>query len=402
MRTSMEQSKNIVVISSDLYPDGGASANRHLAWSRGLVEIGNAVTFILLAPQNISTNNFTIDGVRFISVHKRYLFSKLVQNHSSIVPLPSVPKGKRTLLQLDKGRKIDIVILLDTHVWMLKPFLDLCKRRHIKVFHERTEFPLITIKRGKFGSLHYDLYKRVILNHLDGIFVISQTLSKYFSEQVKDSVPIQVINMIVDPARFTVSSDNPYGDFRYIAYCGAMDIEKDGVDILIRAFGKAIQCINGYDDLKLLLIGSVSDRHILDKYHQVVKESECEGRVIFTGFVSRETMPGLLNHAEALVLARPKSKQAEGGFPTKLGEYLATAKPVVITKTGEISFFLQDGENAFIAEPGSVDSFAHKLLVLFNDYAEAANVGRRGQKLVYDDFNYLQQARRLNDFIRNL
>lgn len=398
----MDQSKNIVVISSDLYPDGGASANRHLAWSRGLAEIGNSVTFILLAPQRSSQDNFTIDGVRFISVHRGNLFSKLVKNHSSLVPLPSVPKGKRLLIQVDEGSKIDIVILLDTHVWMLKPFIDVCRRRSIKVIHERTEFPLITIKRGKFGNLHYVFYKRMVLKRLNGIFVITQALSKYFSDQVNDSVPVQVINMIVDPARFMGSSDNPYGNFRYIAYCGAMDIDKDGVDILIRAFGKAIKCIQGYDDLRLLLIGSVSDKQLVEKYHQIVIESECEDRVIFTGIISRENIPGLLNNAEALVLARPNSKQAEGGFPTKLGEYLATAKPVVITNTGEIGFFLQDGENAFVAEPGSVDSFAQKLILLFNDYKEASNVGKKGHKLVYDDFNYLQQARRLNDFIRNL
>lgn len=398
----MGQSKNIIVISSDLYPDGGASANRHLAWSRGLAEIGNSVTFILLAPQSNSSDSFLIDGVRFISVYRSNLFSKLVKSHSSLVPLPSVPRGKRLLEQVDDDCKVDNVILLDTHVWMLKPFLDLCKRRHIKVLHERTEFPLITIKRGKLGNLHYDLYKRVILQRLDGIFVITQALGGYFSEQVNDTVRVQVINMIVDPARFAVSSVNPNGDFRYIAYCGAMDIEKDGVDILIRAFGKAIQYIKGFDDLRLLLIGNVLDKQLLEQYHQIVKESGCEGRVIFTGLISRENIPGLLNHAEALVLARPESKQAEGGFPTKLGEYLATAKPVVITNTGEIGFFLQDGTNAFIAEPGSVDSFAQKLIVLFNDYRTASIVGTKGHKLVYNEFNYLQQARRLNDFINNL
>lgn len=398
----MERSKNIVVISSDLYPDGGASANRHLAWSRGLTEIGNSVTFILLAPQSNSQDNFTIDGVRFICVHKRNLFSKLIKNHSSLVPLPSVPKGKSLLILVDKDSKIDTVILLDTHVWMLKPFLDVCKRRNIKVIHERTEFPLITIKRGVLGNLHFYFYKRLFLQKINGIFVISQALSNYFTYQVSNAVPVQVINMIVDPTRFNVSSDNTYQKYRCAAYCGAMDLEKDGVDILIRAFGKAIQNIENSEDLRLLLIGGVSDNLLMEKYRQIVKESECEGRVIFTGLVSRNKIPGLLNHAEALVLARPQSKQAEGGFPTKLGEYLATGKPVVITNTGEIGLFLRDGENAFVAEPGSIDSFAQKLAFLFNNYREASKIGIKGQELVYNDFNYLQQAKRLHDFIVRL
>ena len=48
-----------------------------------------------------------------------------------------------------------------------------------------------------------------------------------------------------------------------------------------------------------------------------------------------------------LVLARPDNIQAKGGFPTKLGEYLATGNPVVVTKVGEIPNYLIDGVNAF-------------------------------------------------------
>ena len=50
-------------------------------------------------------------------------------------------------------------------------------------------------------------------------------------------------------------------------------------------------------------------------------------------------------------MARPDSRQARGGFPTKLGEYLATGKPVCVTKVGEITVYLEDNVSAFLAEP---------------------------------------------------
>jgi len=125
----MTQPLNIVIISSDHYPDGGASANRHLAWSRGLAEIGNTVTFILLAPQTQTHDSFQIDGVKFISAFKRNWFSGFAKSHSSLVPVPAVRRARALLKQMILYNQVDVVILLNTHVWLLKPFLGLCKKR---------------------------------------------------------------------------------------------------------------------------------------------------------------------------------------------------------------------------------------------------------------------------------
>jgi len=398
----MGNSLNIVILSSDRYPDGGASANRHLAYSKGLCELGNSVTFILLGQQKDNKPAFEIDGIKFIGTFKKNPFSELFKNHGSLISVPSIPEGRIQLKKLIKKGKVDLVIVLDTHLWMLLPFLNLCKRHGTKVLHERTEYPQVALKRGLAGRFHYYLYRRFFLSRINGLFVISNALKRFFDEQVENKIPVQIINMMVDPSRFSISDGKSEVGFRYIAYCGSMDIAKDGVDILIRAFGKALRMIRQPNDLRLLLIGSIPDNHLMKKYQQIIKESQCEDRVVFTGSVSRESIPQLLQGAEALALARPESKQAEGGFPTKLGEYLATGKPVVITNTGEISVFLQDGINAFIVNPGNVDSFVDKLILLFDDYPKAKEIGQKGKELVYNEFNYYTQAKRLNDFIGSI
>ena len=50
----------------------------------------------------------------------------------------------------------------------------------------------------------------------------------------------------------------------------------------------------------------------------------------FTGRTSPEVMPQILTDASILALARPNNVQSQNGFPTKLGEYLATGNPVAI------------------------------------------------------------------------
>ena len=80
--------------------------------------------------------------------------------------------------------------------------------------------------------------------------------------------------------------------------------------------------------------------------------------MVFTDSVSPTTIPQYFMDAEMLVLARPDNIQAKYGFPTKLGEYLLSGRPVVLTDVGNITDFLKDGVSAFIAKPGDIDCVA--------------------------------------------
>jgi glycosyltransferase involved in cell wall biosynthesis len=100
-----------------------------------------------------------------------------------------------------------------------------------------------------------------------------------------------------------------------------------------------------------------------------------------------------------LALARPRSLQAQGGFPTKLGEYLATGNPVVVTKVGDIPLYLTDNETAFLAEPNDVDSFAKKIEFVLSNPDIAMKVGEAGKRLTQEVFNYKYQANNIVEFI---
>jgi glycosyltransferase involved in cell wall biosynthesis len=111
-------------------------------------------------------------------------------------------------------------------------------------------------------------------------------------------------------------------------------------------------------------------------------------------------MPKILMGAQMLALSRPNNTQSQYGFPTKLGEYLATGKPVVVTKVGEIPLFLHDGENAFMANPDDVNDFANKLIEVARDYPVALKVAQKGKELAYTEFSSKVQSEMLLDFIR--
>ena len=116
--------------------------------------------------------------------------------------------------------------------------------------------------------------------------------------------------------------------------------------------------------------------------------------------LNKDQIPLFICNAELLVLSRPDSHQAQGGFPTKLGEYLATGKPVCVTKVGEIPNYLEDNVSAFLAEPGDVDSFTDAMDRALSNPEKAREVGLAGRDVAKKEFNSEIQAKRLADFLK--
>jgi len=99
-------------------------------------------------------------------------------------------------------------------------------------------------------------------------------------------------------------------------------------------------------------------------------------------------------------LARPNNIQAENAFPTKLGEYLASSTPVVVTAVGEIPNYLKDGKSAFIAKPGDSENFANKIEEALSDYENALQVGINGRRVAETHFNNKIQTVKIIKFIQ--
>jgi glycosyltransferase involved in cell wall biosynthesis len=394
---------NLIFVSSDLYPDGGAATNRHMAYAKGLVETGHRVTFVLLSNQNSIHHGFSDEGTIYIfAFPEGYDYKNSNKFKKLFSQIKSIKAGILIISQIHRKAKIDAIVLLDTFVGVLIPFIWLAKTNGIRVLHERTEYPHVVAGKKLIERINLYIYFSFILRRFDGIYVISQALKNYFNQCLNYKIPIEIINMIVDPARFKVVDTLPIDTFKYIAYCGTLNSEKDGVDILVEAFEDTLLSGKIPNDIKLLLIGDYIDEAFRTKLNKIIEDNKYINNIIFTGKVERRKIPDLLNRASALVLARPNNKQSEGGFPTKLGEYLSTGKPVIITEVGEISHFLKDGYNAYIAKPGDVESFSEKIYEVFADYPRALEIGKNGRMLVENEFNYFNQAKKLASFIESL
>ena len=126
-----------------------------------------------------------------------------------------------------------------------------------------------------------------------------------------------------------------------------------------------------------------------------------EGKVTFTGLVSSYELPQVLKDAECLVLARPDTLQAKYGFPTKLGEYLLTENPVVVTSVGEIPLYLDDHVNAYLTTPGDSSKIASSIIEALTS-STANEIGKAGAVVAKTNFNCeIESQKVISFFFRN-
>lgn len=383
----------IIIVSDESFCAGTAQENRQLAYARGFAELLHTVKIFTLAPTENLGQGSVVKDLEISHLNLGFRKSNFLLKKFEKVKL--YLKLCRAVKEENQKGKIDCIIM-QSFSSMAVFFLYFTTRRlHIKYVRDQAEYPFI--HKPGYSKLLLFFYTRYFYRSFDGLAVVNDALINYFRRRIGDR-PMIKFPMIVDPSRFEENVSKPVDD-NYIAYCGSMRNNKDGVPILIDAFKIVTE---KHPDIKLYLIGETKDVEEVSRFKHQISNLELEKKVVFTGRISREQMPAYLCNASILALARPNNKQAEGGFPTKLGEYLATGKPVVVTKVGEIPDYLTDGVNAFLSEPDNPKSFAEKLEFALSNLCVGNEVGASGKKLVYTIFNYKVQAQCLIDFINNL
>lgn len=353
------------------YKPGSAATNRILAYAMSFAELNKRVVLVLGTKHKTSLP--VVDGIKIHGV--------VGSSHMLALKMSQVVKRSY-------DRKSSAIIVYGTPIFCL--FLE---KRKFNIFYECTEVPFYG-RRGSIIQRIIEYLKLMMAKRSTGMLVISKSLKQYFYQRGVNN--IEIINMFVDNKRFDELSIKDHNCENSIAYCGTISLYKDGVDCLIQAFALFAK---QHPEYKLKLIGKFDNESTETILKEKISQLHLEGKVIFCGLVPPSEMPVLLSRSKVLALARPNNEQAKYGFPTKLGEYLATGNPVVVTDVGEIGDFLQHGNNCIMSRPDDYNDFADKLLWVVNNYQEAIKIGAKGKSLTQNAFSSVEQSKKVLAFI---
>lgn len=359
-----------------------AATVRGRAYFRGLSELKIPATVVYFFPDK--ERSHMAESFEGISV--RYCWEKGYINNSILKYLSYLRYIRQLRKQLKPGDIVYIYGLNDIKA----RFVGI---NGVKVFYEVTESPYVSMPGTHLHKPTFEEYMEDC-RKMDGIIVISNQLKNFFVSQGIDENKISIVNMTVDANRFSGVVKKKLG--RTITYCGTVSNNKDGVDKLIRAFSIVAK---HYDDVKLRLLGKIDGVKDAASNIQLIKELDLSDRVETPGQIAIADMPQELINATVLALCRPDNIQAQYGFPTKLGEYLLSGNPVVVTSVGDIPLFLKNGESALLAEPNNEKDFAEKLIDILSDEKMARRIGENGKQVALEKFNYLTETKKLADIL---
>ena len=294
-------------------------------------------------------------------------------------------------------KKIEAIIIYPDLLLSTLMFWLVSRVKKIPFLLEKSEHPFFIAGKKPKSKIYQFFYTRLVLRRFDGVMVISNYLHKYLRGILSSDTKFIKIPIFVDVNSFDNIDDTISATNKFITYCGLLNEAKDGVFTLMKAFKEIHE---DFPDVILRLVGDSNYKGSkIPEFRGYAEELGIADRVEFVGMVSRDKIPLYLKQSTILALARPSSLQAEAGFPSKVGEYLASGKPAVITRTGELSEYLRDGVSIFFSAPDNYLDFSEKLRYVLNHLDEARLVGIEGRTVARENFDYRVNMQKFSNFI---
>jgi glycosyltransferase involved in cell wall biosynthesis len=389
--------KKIIIFTSEPFPYGLAATNRIISYGKGFIKNGKSIEVICF--RRTENREKILNHKRkgsYENINFKYIPSSTVRSNSFLIR--RINNFFSTINLFFYGLKImdrsTLSIYYSSNEIKLIPIWIAHKFKGGLLFNEESEHPEVYLRNKNifekfiFNNFHYNLF--------DGYLLMTKNLISYFKK--RSNTPYLHAPMTVELDRFNIELNKTKKDKDYIVYTGFLDDKKDGIDILIKAFAGVVK---RHKTFELFIYGPAHSEVELQKYYRLVEKIGISNQVHFKGSVTREVITNKIMEAKILVLPRPESLQAQHGFPTKLGEYLATGNPTLVTRVGEIPDYLTDGKNSYIAIPGDILSLENKMLEIIDNYPKARNVGLEGRKIAEEHFNNIAVTRNIITFAEN-
>jgi len=382
--------KSVVIISqTDLYYGNTAADARMNNYARALA-LANVDVYML--PTNLLTakKQWVEVEPHIYTLPKEKTKSRKGYNLFYIAGL--IRKIKRRL----KAIKGEVVVLNYPNTsTLLVDILMLIFIRKIPVYCELNE-----VRKYASGSNNNTVRNRLYNSLLektyqwyDGIVFISRHIREYYSSKARRSVIVPILS---DCSKsYTPSKGINTLDFVFV---GSISFPKENLEELFEGF-----CLfaNEYPEARLKLYGPISpsDQKRLEGF---VEKSDMKEQILYLGKLQHSEVEEVLSTAGALLLPRSNNKQNYYGFSTKLSEYAVSGTPIIMTNTGVVADYFQDGENCLMCDGYGRDAFKKKFDELAQmSIAEKQQMAGKAYRVAQNHFDYRLYPETLMGFLFN-
>ena len=383
---------HVVFLSTSVgFPFGMASSSRIRLLALSLVKQGSCVSVLVVRGTEKAGRkslNTEAQGV-WHGINYEYMTG------SPFIPRQSLTRGLskicgfiRTMLLLRKLKgegKLDVVILYTRDLWTIAKLSKFCHQLKIPVALELCEWPIAQVKAHGGSKVKAEKFCREVFRYVDAVIPISSFIEDRVHEYgIREGriIPWLRIPVLVDVDEFQNSeSKSPE---TLLMYCGSLGYR----NILKTVLDTCVLLKERHLSFRMTILGGQSSPDEFKWVKGYASEAGVLGRVDILEYVSDIELRKIYEEATAFLAPIPNDMQSLARFPTKIGEYFASGRPVITTKFGEAAYYLEDGVNAFVVEECDPVRIAEKVLYVSRNPAKASNVGIEGRNLAYSCFQY--------------
>lgn len=380
------------------FPEGMAPSTRIIAYGKGLVQNSvetEVVCFFPKRKEDQNPNEGEINGVKWSYIQqKKYGVSRA---YNMLVERPKVIwKTLKYIKQSNKVKRINFVLLSFDSPVLLLIMTILLRLAGFKVGFIGDEYPQAIRELKNRISRKDTLLFKISHKFMSFRILMTQKLIDYYNSNICER-PSYLFGSILDEGRFGNVTLRSNVD-SYLCYMGNMQLTKDNVDNIIEAF--SLIC-DKYPELHLYLYGTPSneDKKIIK---ELIEKKQLTSRILLKGRADYNDVPSILANARILVTSQPNTMRAEGGFPTKMGEYMMSHVPMIVTDVGEISNYVQDGVTTYMVPPCDPKSYAKKIEYVLNHKRESELVAECAYNYAIKHFSSTEVAKGLVNFMSTI
>ena len=309
--------------------------------------------------------------------------------------------GKSFLKAQKSEDRKQILYVYDIPTLIRFPLIRYAKKLGYQVFFDIVEDHNLQKKPNGWKQWIKNITQRWLVARIarlgQGAIAISHYLENWMKELTKGTgFKVFHLPITVDLSYFEQRAD-PNNDIPVIFYGGSF-ANKDGLPLLFKAIG---QLKRRKTEVRLILTGKGSKRD-MDAIFAALEASNISDWVDYKGFLPNDEYYALLNRCDIFCMTRINSSFANAGFPFKLGEFLATGKPVIATDVGNVSQYLQHKKNALVIPPETVDQLADAMEMLIKDPVLGKKIGKAGRSTAEEHFDTKQKSEELRQILSEL
>lgn len=266
--------------------------------------------------------------------------------------------------------------------------------------------PLIDEASRYRGLVLKDLARSIERNLFTGadhIIAVSSEVGKYISDIAPEAHVTVVPNGVTVEQFAEATTTDAVDSFLteindsdfVVGFVGSLK-PWHGVDILIDSFAGLPD--EGRRNM-LLIVGGKNKQK--SEFKRSCRSRGLKGRVVFTGAVEHDAIPGLLHGVDVLVAPYPELNDFYFSA-LKIFEYMAAGKPIVASAIGQIEEILTHEHNALLTPAGDEAALTEAILRLKRDPDLRRKLGANARKEASEKHTWKHRIGTIDEIFQDL